>query len=129
MKKDGVLQSYLSRRQLLKWAVNTAAFVSASSLIGTGYTQSRPEAVAPRIRESFDWGWRFSRGDFPGAHMTEFSDSGWRALDLPHDWSIEGEDRQIDWRSRAPFGSDGPSVMNYALTVRLVGPTFSSASE
>src|ERR1700685_3907273 len=98
MKKDGVpqsvvqrvVQSSLSRRQLLKGAVSTAAVVSASSIIGARYAQSQSEVVAPRSRVSFDLGWKFSRGDFPGAQMPEFSDSAWRALDLPHDWSIEG---------------------------------------
>jgi beta-galactosidase len=106
MKKDGVpqsvvqrvLQSSLSRRQLLRGAVSTAAVVSASSIIGARYAQSQSEVVAPRSRVSFDLGWKFSRGDFPGAQMPEFSDSAWRALDLPHDWSIEG-----------PFGEKEPS--------------------
>ena len=102
MKKDGVpqrvVQSSLSRRQLLKGAVSTAAVVSASSIIGASYAQSLSDVVAPRNRSSFDRGWKFSRGDFPGAQMPEFSDSGWRALDLPHDWSIEG-----------PFGEKEPS--------------------
>ena len=98
MKKDGMLQSSLSRRQLLKGAVSTAAVVSTSSFIGSSYAQSRSEALAPRIRASFDLGWKFSRGDFPGAQMPEFSESGWRDLDLPHDWSIEG-----------PFGEKEPS--------------------
>jgi beta-galactosidase len=106
MKKDGVpqsvvqrvVQSSLSRRQLLKGAVSTAAVVSASSIIGASYAQSPSEVVAPRSRVSFDLGWKFSRGDFPGAQMPEFSDSAWRALDLPHDWSIEG-----------PFGEKEPS--------------------
>ena len=102
MKKDGVpqrvVQSSLSRRQLLKGAVSTAAVVSASSIIGASYAQSLSDVVAPRNRSSFDRGWKFSRGDFAGAQMPEFSDSGWRALDLPHDWSIEG-----------PFGEKEPS--------------------
>jgi beta-galactosidase len=106
MKKDGMLQSVvqrvvqssLSRRQLLKGAVSTAAVVSASSFIGGSYAQAPSEVVAPRIRDSFDLGWKFSRGDFPGAQMPEFSDSTWRALDVPHDWSIEG-----------PFGEKEPS--------------------
>lgn len=106
MKKDGVpqsvvqrvVQSSLSRRQLLKGAVSTAAVVSASSIIGSSYAQSESQVVAPRSRVSFDLGWKFSRGDFPGAQMPEFSDSAWRALDLPHDWSIEG-----------PFGEKEPS--------------------
>lgn len=98
MKNDSVLQISLSRRQLLKGAVSTAAVVSASSLIGAGYAQSQPEVVPPRIREPFDFDWKFGRGDFPGAQMPEFSDANWRALDLPHDWSIEG-----------PFGEKEPS--------------------
>ena len=32
----------------------------------------------------------FHRGDAPGADQPSFDDSGWRTLDVPHDWSIEG---------------------------------------
>jgi hypothetical protein len=38
---------------------------------------------------SFDFGWRFLRADAPGAEAPAFDDSTWRALDVPHDWSIE----------------------------------------
>ena len=44
----------------------------------------------PRVRESFDRGWRFLRSDAPGADQPGFDDAAWRRLDLPHDWSIEG---------------------------------------
>ena len=37
----------------------------------------------------FDAGWRFHRGGMQAAHDPQFDDSGWRRLDLPHDWSIE----------------------------------------
>jgi beta-galactosidase len=90
MKSAGLLQSSLSRRQLLKGAVSTAAVVSASSFIGPGYAQSRSESVAQRVRESFDSGWKFRGGDWPGAEEPKLSDADWRTLDLPHDWSIEG---------------------------------------
>ena len=40
--------------------------------------------------QSFNEGWSFCKGDFPGAQNPGFDDSGWRLLDLPHDWSIEG---------------------------------------
>jgi beta-galactosidase len=90
MKNGSVLQSTLSRRQLLKGAVSTAAVVSASPFIGSGSAQARDDLSTPRIRESFDCGWKFSRGDFPTAHLPAFSDSGWSAVSLPHDWSIEG---------------------------------------
>jgi beta-galactosidase len=37
----------------------------------------------------FDFGWRFHRGGAQSAGKPEFDDSGWRVLDLPHDWSLE----------------------------------------
>ena len=37
----------------------------------------------------FDDDWRFHRGGAQGAEAADFDDSGWRRLDLPHDWSIE----------------------------------------
>ena len=43
-----------------------------------------------RIRENFDFDWKFLRGDMPDAQQPDFADTGWRSLDLPHDWSIEG---------------------------------------
>jgi beta-galactosidase len=37
----------------------------------------------------FDDDWTFFRGDVPGAEASDFNDSTWRKVDLPHDWSIE----------------------------------------
>jgi len=37
----------------------------------------------------FTGGWKFYRGDAPGADAASFDDSVWRTLDVPHDWSIE----------------------------------------
>lgn len=42
-------------------------------------------------RIGFDTGWKFSLGDPQGAENAGYDDAGWRALDVPHDWSIEGE--------------------------------------
>ena len=47
-------------------------------------------AAAQRQRYSMDPGWRFTLGDPAGAERPGFDDHGWRRLDLPHDWSIEG---------------------------------------
>src|ERR1035441_10640019 len=74
----------LTRRGLLRQAVGGAALVSAL------HAQNQPASPSARIRESFDFGWKFLKGDSPGAQQPEFSDNAWRALDLPHDWSIEG---------------------------------------
>ncbi len=43
-----------------------------------------------RERRNFDDGWKFFKGDAPGSERPAADDSGWRKLNLPHDWSIEG---------------------------------------
>ena len=53
-------------------------------------------ALAQRQRYSMDPGWHFNLGDAPGAEQPSFDDRGWRRLDLPHDWSIEGTMRRDD---------------------------------
>src|SRR5881396_2838889 len=47
--------------------------------------------AAQRKTEEFDSRWRFHLGDAPGAQDVAFDDAAWRSLDVPHDWSIEGE--------------------------------------
>ena len=53
--------------------------------------KARYKSFDKRIRESLDCNWCFKLGDYPEARKKEFDDSLWRELDLPHDWSIEGE--------------------------------------
>lgn len=47
-------------------------------------------AGQPAGRENFDTGWKFHLGDITGAENPALNDQKWRQLDLPHDWSIEG---------------------------------------
>jgi beta-galactosidase len=56
-------------------------------------------------------GWRFLRGEQPGAEAPGFDDSAWRVLDLPHDWSIEPA-RESDAAKgpHDPATPEGPSV-------------------
>ena len=57
---------------------------------GTGFDGST--SVANRVRTilPFDAGWLFLVGDPAGANGTTFADTSWRALNVPHDWAIEG---------------------------------------
>jgi beta-galactosidase len=55
-----------------------------------------------RVTQSFDPGWLFLRGDAPGAEQPGFADASWRAVDVPHDWSIEGP-----FDEQAPTRGDG----------------------
>ncbi len=48
----------------------------------------------PRKVTNMDMGWRFHLGDIENAESTSFRDADWRKLDVPHDWSIEGENLQ-----------------------------------
>ena len=45
----------------------------------------------PRRVTNMDAGWRFHQGDVMGAEAATYDDMDWRKLDLPHDWSIEGD--------------------------------------
>jgi beta-galactosidase len=80
----------LSRRHLLQ-----AAVVGGTALTLANATPALAKSIGsgtPRtpVRDlPFDSDWRFFLGDAPHAERPEFDDSGWRRLDLPHDWSIE----------------------------------------
>ena len=39
---------------------------------------------------SFNKGWKFFNNEAKGAELSSFDDSEWRAVNLPHDWAIEG---------------------------------------
>ncbi len=58
-----------------------------------------------RERINFDEGWRFTLGDSIQMAQTNYDDSSWRQLDLPHDWAIEG-----DFLDSNPSGAGGGSL-------------------
>lgn len=86
------------------------ATICVSLLLCPGLASAQ-EKVAPREVLSLDKGWMFHLGDIPdpiikghnatyrstkagraiGAAAVDYDDSGWRKLNLPHDWAIEGK--------------------------------------
>jgi len=46
---------------------------------------------SPRQELAADSGWKFFLGDQNGAEAPSYEDGSWRAVDLPHDWSIESK--------------------------------------
>jgi len=44
-----------------------------------------------RMEINIDKGWKFSKGNFTGAELPGFDDSGWKTIDVPHDWRINEE--------------------------------------
>lgn len=54
------------------------------------------------LKEKFDFDWQFHPGDIEKGESPRLSTESWRTLDLPHDWSIEGEYSRVngsDWQS------------------------------
>src|SRR5690349_3547903 len=80
-----------------------AVFVSLCLLlfaVPVCWANSRPGKTV-----SFNQDWRFRLGDVAGAQDAGFDDSEWRRLDLPHDWSIEGE-----FNENNPAGTGGGAL-------------------
>lgn len=92
---DADSRSAVSRRNVLKGLLLslTATQMDAQGAEAQGAIPRRATSVAPGANggheQLFDDDWRFERGDTVGAERPEFSDARWRALDLPHDWSVE----------------------------------------
>jgi|GEM_PF-640587 len=54
----------------------------------------------------FDDNWKFYRGKTEGAENPGFDDSKWRALNLPHDWSIEDLPASLSLSATGPFDAN-----------------------
>lgn len=57
------------------------------------------ENGSPRVKELFNFDWKFSMGDPDGAEKRDYDDASWRKLDLPHDFQFE-----MPWDSTASRG-------------------------
>jgi len=68
----------------------TIFIIAVIGLHMTACTGDNSSVVLPRQKIMFDYGWKFSRGDFPEAAEIIFDDKQWQQIDIPHDWSISG---------------------------------------
>ncbi|MBU6267623.1 MAG: DUF4982 domain-containing protein [Sphingomonadales bacterium] len=74
------------RREVLALGAGAAV----ASLAGIPAAATAATVVQPGGRaQPFDNDWRFHRGEGTGLEAAVLDDSGWRGVDLPHDWSIE----------------------------------------
>jgi len=53
-------------------------------------------ADSPRVTQSLDGDWRFRLGEQPGANASGYDDRGWRSVDVPHDYVVEGSFEQTN---------------------------------
>ena len=74
----------------------------ASLLCGAPVAAPANPSDHGRVTQLFDPGWHFLKGDASGAEQPDFADTAWRAVDVPHDWSIAGP-----FDEQAPTGGDG----------------------
>ncbi|HVO72939.1 MAG TPA: glycoside hydrolase family 2 TIM barrel-domain containing protein [Ignavibacteriaceae bacterium] len=56
----------------------------------------------PRVIELFTKDWHFMPGDVNGGQEPSLDDSHWSLIDLPHDWSIEGDAQSESKKEDAP---------------------------
>ena len=72
--------------------------------------------TAQRTQILFDTSWKFFKGDVSGGEMENINDGTWRAVELPHDWSIEDLPNQSD-SVIGPFTSKsiGTTSTGYAV--------------
>lgn len=92
--------TWITRREVLRGA---AALSILSPWLDRAHALAASQGARGRSRDSFDFGWKFCLGDSPGAEAPGYADGGWRDIDLPHDWSIEGRYDQ-DAPSSGPGG-------------------------
>ncbi|MEM0965859.1 MAG: glycoside hydrolase family 2 TIM barrel-domain containing protein [Verrucomicrobiota bacterium] len=59
-------------------------------LLSSGFAAS---SLCGREIVNLDFDWKFKAGEVVDGQSPSLSDSGWRTLNVPHDWSIEGEYR------------------------------------
>lgn len=111
MSRDDLLN--LDRR-----AVLTATAGATLMMAHPALAAAPSPALKPGRGQAFDLGWRFHLGE--GAFEAPgVDDSGWRALDLPHDWSIEDLPAQPGEPGRivGPFDKkvEGGNLSGYAV--------------
>src|SRR5438067_6041773 len=72
----------------MKRLTNLLALLTLVLLFSAPHIFANPR---PGKTVSFNQDWRFHLGDIADGQSPALDDSGWRSLNLPHDWSIEGE--------------------------------------
>jgi beta-galactosidase len=82
-------------------------------------------ADEPRASVSLDQGWRFQQsGSVTGAEKSDFDDSAWQTVDVPHTWNRIGN----AGTERSPLSNNVQGVGWYRLRFATPGRTVGSAA-
>src|ERR1017187_9886772 len=93
-----------------------AIFNLAASLIAQPYTPPANE----RVDVILDPGWRFIRQDVTGAQNSNYNDSAWSVINLPHTWNnLDGQDGGNNY-----YRGIGWYRSHYTVDASYAGPRF-----
>lgn len=104
-----------ARRDVLAMAAGTLALPMVTASAHAAVSASTP--FGPGRDQDFDSDWRFMRGEVPGAEAVMFNDNPWRAIVLPHDWSIEDVPGGEAPRQLGPFDKRSRGGTDTAYTL------------
>jgi beta-galactosidase len=119
----------VGRREILKGLAVLAMTPIVSQTTSEAQETHESQATAPAAVEAgkrdqrFDDGWRFKRGDAPGAEAPDYNDSHWREVNLPHDWSVE------DLPSLGSAENGEGAIWGTSVVPTRIGPFDIEASE
>ncbi len=100
--------------------INLYVFIVLGAIIITGCKTSNFSSKTER-NQTFNLEWKFIRDSIVGAEIPEYDDSGWRSVDLPHDWSIEDLSGEDSEDKIGPFSKNSPGNGN--STGHVIGGT------
>ena len=96
-------------------------FLVISVLMGITSCCKQQNSVVDSGKTSFDEGWRFLKDSLISAENPDFDDSGWRTLDVPHDWSIEDLPDQDGENIIGPFDKSSVDKMSSGYLIGGIG--------
>ncbi|MGJ8679833.1 glycoside hydrolase family 2 TIM barrel-domain containing protein [Paraglaciecola sp.] len=81
----------------------------SSLLISTATASTQYQGDKLGLKQTFNDNWLFTKGKQVGAEKTNFDDSAWKRVTLPHDWAIEGpfNEKYNARNGGLPFHGDG----------------------
>jgi beta-galactosidase len=93
----------------------------ASMFFGLTSCSKQPKADINLRTVSFDESWHFLKDSLSGAEDPGLNDSGWRVLDVPHDWGIEDLPGQDGENIIGPFDKSAIDRMSSGYLVGGIG--------
>src|SRR5680860_1140905 len=82
---------YLQKKKLTKIKFHMKLYLTLLFITIVMFSCTYNAEKKVRSVEKLTKDWKFVLADSEDFKNPEFDDSGWRVLNLPHDWSIEGE--------------------------------------